>query len=609
MIGLFATGIGTMIFVRNALVTAQDEQLMDRAGSNVSAGFIDIDFDAEGQPKITLSDSAAASGYYVAIYEPGDWHRIAEAPKGRGPNWPEHLSLEQVVSQVGAFTLYDDNGHEYRASAGTINLDLGGQQVPQLVALPIDPIDKTVTTFFAIFGIFGFVTVVGGALSTRWLVTQTFRPLGQVEAAAQAISAGDFSQRLTPGDPATEVGKLTLALNTMLDRLDASLAQRDMTVKQMRRFIGDASHELRTPLVTVRGYAELYRMGAIKGDEATGQAMERIEKEALRMGAMVEDLLALARLDERRAVDFAPIDLRMIARDAAMDARAASPGRTVTVVDETAVPPPTLRVSPPRSATARAAGADRTTVDARDAADEADRRDAAKSADGAQRSDDAKNDDASTEDSSSGGTARDQRGGRRRTPATTTTTIAGATRSLLRRIPRGSSTRTAPVDVVPEIDLAPPVTGPAFQLPPVIVGEENRVRQVVANLLGNARRFTSEDSPIDITVGTDPDRISEHAPRGMGWIAISDHGEGIPEQIRTQIFERFWRADSSRTRDTGGTGLGLAIVASVMEALHGRVEVEDTPGGGATFRVWLPLAREATLYLDTQPLPELGILR
>ena len=78
------------------------------------------------------------------------------------------------------------------------------------------------------------------------------------------------------------------------------------SVRQMRRFIGDASHELRTPLVTVRGYAELYRMGAISGDEDVAQAMDRIEKEAMRMGVLVEDLLALARLDERRDVDHRP---------------------------------------------------------------------------------------------------------------------------------------------------------------------------------------------------------------------------------------------------------------------------------------------------------------
>src|SRR5690606_22057934 len=122
----------------------------------------------------------------------------------------------------------------------------------------------------------------------------------------------------------------------MLNRVDGALAQRDTTVRQMRRFIGDASHELRTPLVSVRGYAELYRMGAIRGDEATAQAMERIEKEAIRMGALVEDLLALARLDEKRDVVIGPVDLRPIARDAALDLRATAPQRAVEVVDTTA---------------------------------------------------------------------------------------------------------------------------------------------------------------------------------------------------------------------------------------------------------------------------------
>ena len=96
---------------------------------------------------------------------------------------------------------------------------------------------------------------------------------------------------------------------------------------------------------------------------------------------------------------------------------------------------------------------------------------------------------------------------------------------------------------------------------------------------------------------------------GMGWIAVIDHGEGVPPQIRDKIFQRFWRADTSRTRETGGSGLGLSIVASIVEALHGSIEVTETPGGGATFRVAFPLAeaRDAAehLFIQTQPLPRL----
>ena len=136
-----------------------------------------------------------------------------------------------------------------------------------------------------------------------------------------------------------------------------------------------------------------------------------------------------------------------------------------------------------------------------------------------------------------------------------------------------------------------------------MLGDENRIRQVVTNLLGNARRYSSEDSPVELRVGVDVrDR--------MGWIEVIDHGEGVPDQIKDKIFQRFWRADTSRTRETGGSGLGLSIVASIVEALHGSVGVVDTPGGGATFRVAFPLAdvRDAAEHLDlaTQPMARLA---
>lgn len=152
----------------------------------------------------------------------------------------------------------------------------------------------------------------------------------------------------------------------------------------------------------------------------------------------------------------------------------------------------------------------------------------------------------------------------------------------------------------PVSPVAPAAVGGAA--PPIVLGDENRVRQVVANLLGNARRFTAEDSPIELRIGVD-------AAAGMGWIEVADHGDGIPEQIRDKIFQRFWRADTSRARETGGTGLGLSIVASIVEALHGSVSVVETPGGGATFHVAFPLAQERDaaehLLIETQPLDRL----
>ena len=120
----------------------------------------------------------------------------------------------------------------------------------------------------------------------------------------------------------------------------------------------------------------------------------------------------------------------------------------------------------------------------------------------------------------------------------------------------------------------------------VVLAEENKIRQVITNLMGNAMRFTPVESPIEIRVS-----IDDAAKRAM--LEIVDHGEGIPPQIREKIFQRFWRADTSRTRETGGSGLGLAIVSSIVAAHNGHVDVVETPGGGATFRVALPLAGSA----------------
>jgi two-component system, OmpR family, sensor kinase len=124
--------------------------------------------------------------------------------------------------------------------------------------------------------------------------------------------------------------------------------------------------------------------------------------------------------------------------------------------------------------------------------------------------------------------------------------------------------------------------GPELTVPAVVLAEENKIRQVVTNLMGNAMRFTADDSPIELAIEVD-------AARRVAMLDIVDHGEGIPPQIREKIFQRFWRADSSRARETGGSGLGLAIVSGIIASHKGTVTVLETPGGGATFRITLPL--------------------
>jgi two-component system OmpR family sensor kinase len=127
------------------------------------------------------------------------------------------------------------------------------------------------------------------------------------------------------------VGRLGLALNAMLERLERAFSERKASEQRLRQFLADASHELRTPLASIRGYAELFRIGAARTPAETDNAMRRIEEEATRMGVLVEDLLTLARLDETREPVREPLDIAQLARDAVTDARAMAPERTITI--------------------------------------------------------------------------------------------------------------------------------------------------------------------------------------------------------------------------------------------------------------------------------------
>ena len=161
------------------------------------------------------------------------------------------------------------------------------------------------------------------------LVRLGLRPLDRMGTTAGIIAGGDLTRRVGPATPRTEVGRLGLALNAMLDRLEEAFAKRQESEDRLRRFLSDASHELRTPLASIRGYAELFRMGAAREPDDVARAMRRIEDEAARMGVLVEDLLALARLDELRDPVRRRVDVAAIARDAVDDARATAPDRAI----------------------------------------------------------------------------------------------------------------------------------------------------------------------------------------------------------------------------------------------------------------------------------------
>jgi signal transduction histidine kinase len=189
----------------------------------------------------------------------------------------------------------------------------------------------------------GAALIVLLVLGGEWLIGKGLEPLDEMTRTANEItSRGDLTARMTDVNQQTEVGKLGSSINTMLDRIQQAFSSRLRSEQKVREFAADASHELRTPLTTIRGYAELYRQGALGPDELPN-AMRRIEQEAQRMSTLVAELLELARLDRTSSLDLAESDLSSLVRDAVADAvaveperpvRAEAPPRLVAVVDE-----------------------------------------------------------------------------------------------------------------------------------------------------------------------------------------------------------------------------------------------------------------------------------
>ena len=242
------------------------------------------------------------------------------------PDIPADLTPGSVV------TVDSTAGSDVRYRA--VAEETGDQPGTTIAAVPMTEVDRTLDRLLRVEAL-----VIGGVLLAlallSWLIVRVgLRPLDRIGATAGAIAGGDLSRRVEPATPSTEVGRLGIALNAMLDRLEQAFAEREASESRLRRFLADASHELRTPLASIRGYAELFRTGAARDEENTEKAMRRIESETARMGVLVEDLLTLARLDELHDFVREDVDIAQLARDAASDARAIDPGRHIAVSGE-----------------------------------------------------------------------------------------------------------------------------------------------------------------------------------------------------------------------------------------------------------------------------------
>ena len=236
------------------------------------------------------------------------------------------ITPEMALKYNGAAFTIESKGADFRAVA----LVLPNGQGTVVAAQSLEGLDRTVGKLGFFFFLIGLLLITLIAIASRIVIKVGMRPLEDVEVTAEQIAAGDLSARMPDANPHTEVGRLVTSLNSMLGRIETSFAARTESEEKLRRFVADASHELRTPLTAIRGFSELYRQGAVTGEDGTRELLGRIEDESKRMGALVEDLLLLARLDQAREMEAKPVNLNVVLESAVASARAAGPEHPVT---------------------------------------------------------------------------------------------------------------------------------------------------------------------------------------------------------------------------------------------------------------------------------------
>ena len=365
----------------------------------------------------------------------------------------EHASIPGDVAPFTAPSADGDGG--WRVVAVTDRV-AGGLLV---LATDLGDVGETLDRMWLIQLVGSAAVVLALGAVSWWVLRLGVRPLVAVAATADQIAAGDLSRRVEDVDARTEAGRLGVAFNSMLSEIEVAFRQREATEARLRQFAADASHELRTPLTSIRGYAELWESGGLRDEAQLDQAMRRMGEEGRRMGALVEDLLLLARLDQARPPERRLVRLDLLAADGVADALAVEPERPIALHAD----------------------------------------------------------------------------------------------------------------------------------PALVAGDERQLRQVIGNLLTNARVHTPPGTPVTVRVSNVGDSVR---------LEVADEGPGMPPEVADHVFERFYRADAARGRGSGGSGLGLAIIDAIATAHGGQASVTSTPGSGSCFTVALPSAGS-----DPQPAP------
>ncbi len=305
LLGLVA--VASVLVVTNlALSNRFDHFLLDRIDRQLVDATSSAAFGRErpGRPDRARGpqpDDETLSEYYIAVGRPGvAMARVGSALGGKerpGPSLDQDTLVAAAASGRRPFTAPAVSGS---GSWRLVALESGPRGVVTVVGLSLDEVEATIRRIRAvqILGTLAVLSTLG--LVSWWVVRLGVHPIESMAETADAIAAGDLSRRVEHPGEETEAGRLGVAFNAMLERIQEAFRQRAASEDRVRRFAADASHELRTPLTSIIGYTELYRAGGLKSKPQLDDAMGRIEGEGRRMAELVEDLLLLARLDERR---------------------------------------------------------------------------------------------------------------------------------------------------------------------------------------------------------------------------------------------------------------------------------------------------------------------
>lgn len=336
---ILATGAAATLFLQHYMVQRLDAELTAAKGQLVSSA---LATPANSRDTIVPEPQRVPVNVYVVkLTYPDGTSRDFNTYSDREPAWPAG-DVGAAPVKVGS-TIGDDTWH---VVTGVVT-DSTGHQVEYAVAVSLNSIESTVRRLELLIALAGIIAVPTISAVGWYAVRRAFRPLAAIEDTASAIAAGDLTRRVPVQTSRDEVGSLSKSLNVMLGRIEDSFAVREASEERMRQFVADASHELRTPLATVRGYAELFRQGAVREPEDITSAMRRVEDEATRMAVLVDDLLLLTRLDREEGPatserPFAPVDLTVVAADMVQDAQALAPDRHIRLIGIDGAIAPTL---------------------------------------------------------------------------------------------------------------------------------------------------------------------------------------------------------------------------------------------------------------------------